>query len=223
MGLPPMGSNPSHQMAFESSNISPQEAFRFPNMSQFRKFCGSIRSTNPTWCVRAFLADPVRTAWRRPWPLVARIPIVSGPLILFVAITISHFMMSAVIHEQELGVRRLAAVCLDGISTMIYPHVVARNLTNTAEALRRTMWFHQSMHEQRAMVNLPDGALFADVSAPNSHTGDEDPFHDVGLRQQLERWQGFVFDPDTGTGWASRAIVRDGNHVADLYVALDLN
>ena len=91
----------------------------------------------------------------------------SGALILAVAVTVSHFMMSTVIREQELGVRRLAAVYLDGISTTIYPHVVARNLTNTEEALHRTMWFHQSMREQRAMVRLPDGSLFADVSGPN--------------------------------------------------------
>ena len=50
----------------------------------------------------------------------------------------------------------------------------------------------------------------------------EDPFHDVALRQRLEQGEGFVFDADADTGWASRAIVRDGNHVADLYVALEL-
>jgi hypothetical protein len=27
--------------------------------------------------------------------------------------------------------------------------------------------FHQSMREQRAVVRLPDGSLFADVSGPN--------------------------------------------------------
>ena len=84
------------------------------------------------------------------------------------------------------------------------------------------MWFHQSMREQRALVRLPDGSLFADVSGPNGDSNAEDPFHDAGLRERLERGDGFVFDADTGTGWASRAIVRDGNHVADLYVALEL-
>jgi hypothetical protein len=78
--------------------------------------------------------------WQRPWPLTARVPIVSGALILIVAIALSHVMMSTVAHAQELGVRRLAAVYLDGISTTIYPHVVARNLANTIDALRRTMW-----------------------------------------------------------------------------------
>jgi len=141
---------------------------------------------------------------------------------LAVAIAASQILMSTVAREQEIGVRRIAAVYLDGISTTIYPHVVARNLTNTTEALRRTMWFHQSMREQRALVRLPDGSLFADVSGPNGDPGAEDPFHDGGLRQRLEAQGGFFFDTDTGLGWASRAIVRNGDHVADLYVALEL-
>jgi two-component system, OmpR family, sensor kinase len=161
-------------------------------------------------------------AWRRPWPLTARVPVVSGALILAVAIAASHVLMSTVAREQEIGVRRIAAVYLDGISTTIYPHIVARNLTNTTEALRRTMWFHQSMREQRALVRLPDGSLFADVSGPNGDPGAEDPFHDAGLRQRLEEQGGFFFDTETGLGWASRAIVRNDNHVADLYVALEL-
>jgi signal transduction histidine kinase len=164
----------------------------------------------------------VRRASRRPWPLTARVPIVSGALILTVAIVVSHVMMVSVANEQELGVRRLAAVYLDGISTTIYPHIVARNLGNTTEALRRTMWFHQSMREQRAMVRLPDGSLFADVSAPNGDTGGKDPLHDAALGKRLDHLNNFVFDAATGTGWAARAIVRDGNHVADLYVALEL-
>jgi signal transduction histidine kinase len=145
-------------------------------------------------------------------------------LILAVAIAVSHVMMSTVAHEQELGVRRLAAVYLDGISTTVYPHIVARNLANTTEALHRTMWFHQSMREQRALVRLPDGTLFADVSGPNGDASAEDPFHDAALRRRLDEGDGLVFDTDTdtGTGWASRAIVRDGNHIADLYVALEL-
>jgi hypothetical protein len=155
-------------------------------------------------------------AWRRPWPLTARVPVVSGALILAVAVAASHVLMSTVAREQEIGVRRIAAVYLDGISTTIYPHVVARNLTNTTEALRRTMWFHQSMREQRALVRLPDGSLFADVSGPNGDPRAEDPFHDAGLRQRLEEQGGFFFDTETGLGWASRAIVRNDNHVADL-------
>jgi two-component system, OmpR family, sensor kinase len=147
---------------------------------------------------------------------------VSGALILAVAVGVSHLLMSTVAREQELGVRRLAAVYLDGISTTVYPHVVARNLANTEEALRRTMWFHQSMREQRAMVRLPDGSLFADVPAVRGDTHTEDPFHDLALRRRLEWGAGFVFDEETGTGWATRAIVRDGTHVADLYVALEL-
>ena len=118
--------------------------------------------------------------------------------------------------------RVFAAVYLDGISTTVYPHIVARNLANTTEALHRTMWFHQSMREQRALVRLPDGTLFADVSGPNGDASAEDPFHDATLRRRLDQGDGLVFDADTGTGWASRAIVRDGNHIADLYVALEL-
>jgi two-component system, OmpR family, sensor kinase len=160
--------------------------------------------------------------WKRPWPLAARVPIVSGALILAVAIVISRVMMFSVAHEQELGVRQIAAVYLDGISTTVYPHIVARNLANTTEALRRTMWFHQGMREQRAIVQLPDGTVFADVSGPNGDVSANDPLHDADLRRQLEQGGGFVFDETTGTGWATRAIVRDEKHVADLYVAVEL-
>ena len=172
--------------------------------------------------VGALLLGRLGAARQRPWPLTARVPIVSGALILAVAVAVSHFLMSTVAREQELSVRRLAAVYLDGISTTVYPHVVARNLANTVEALNRTMWFHQSMREQRAMVRLPDGTLFADVSAKQVDASTEDPIHDPGLGRRLERGGGFVFDEDTGTGWASRDIVREGKHVADLYVALEL-
>src|SRR5579871_6991740 len=158
----------------------------------------------------------------RPWPLSARVPIVSGTLILVVAIALSRMMMSSVAHEQELGVRQIAAVYIDGIATTVYPHVVARNLANTTEALRRTMWFHQGMREQRAIVRLPDGTVFADVSGPNGNVGPDDPLHDAHLGHRLEQEGGFVFDEHSGTGWASRAIIRDGNHVADLFVALEL-
>ncbi len=50
----------------------------------------------------------------------------------------------------------------------------------------------------------------------------EDPFHDASLRRRLDEGDGLVFNADTGTGWASRAIVRNGNLIADLYVALEL-
>jgi signal transduction histidine kinase len=160
--------------------------------------------------------------WRRPWPLTARVPIVAGGLILAVAVAVSRLLMSTVAQEQELSVRRLAAVYLDGISTTVYPHIVARSLESTVEALNRTMWFHQDMREQRAMVRLPDGSLFADVSAQPTDTGTEDPIHDAALGRRLRRGNGFVFDEATGTGWAMRAITREGTHVADLYVALEL-
>jgi signal transduction histidine kinase len=162
------------------------------------------------------------TMWQRPWPLTARVPIVSGALILAVAVAVSHVLMSTVAYEQELSVRRLAAVYLDGISTTVYPHIVARNLPNTLEALNRTMWFHQSMREERAMVRMPDGTLFADVSAKTGDASTKDPIHDAALGRRLDRGSGFVFDEKTGTGWARRAIVREGRHVADLYVALEL-
>jgi signal transduction histidine kinase len=196
--------------------------FKFLNVSRLREICLSRPSTTSDGRLQARFRSRMWMAWRRPWPLTARVPVVSGALILAVAIVVSHVMMSSVANEQELGVRRLAAVYLDGISTTIYPHIMARNLGNTTEALRRTMWFHQSMREQRAMVRLPDGSLFADVSAPNGDTGGKDPFHDAALRSRLDRLNNFVFEAATGTGWAARAIVRDGNHVADLYVALEL-
>jgi signal transduction histidine kinase len=168
------------------------------------------------------LRECVRTVLRFPWPLTARVPIVAGALILAVAIAVSHLMMNVVASEQEAGVRQIAAVYLDGISTTIYPHVARRNLANTIEALNRTMWFHQGMQEQRALVRLPDGSLFADVSGPDANPRGDDPVHDSALNQRLQRGGGFVFDKATGTGWAARRIVRDGRHAADLYVALQL-
>ena len=184
---------------------------------------GSARvdQQSEAWFRRIHLSRLLR-GWWRPWPLAARVPIVSGTLILVVALLLSRVMMSSVAHEQELGVRQIAAVYLDGIATTVYPHVVARNLINTTEALRRTMWFHQGMREQRAIVRLPDGTLFADVSGPNGDGTADDPLHDSDLRRRLELQGGFVFDASSGTGWASRAIIRDGNHVADLYVAVEL-
>lgn len=166
--------------------------------------------------------DRVRAAFHLPWPLTARVPIVAGALILAVAIAASHVMMDVVASQQEAGVRQIEAVYLDGISTTIYPHVVARNLADTIKSLRRTMWFHQGMQEQRAIVRLPDGSLFADVAGPDTNLSGDDPVHDPALNRRLERGQGFVFDETTGTGWASRTIIRDGKHVADLYVALEL-
>jgi signal transduction histidine kinase len=147
---------------------------------------------------------------------------VAGALILVVAIAISRVMMTSVAEEQELGVRQIAAVYIDGIATTIYPHVVGRNFPNTTEALRRTMWFHQEMREQRAIVRLPDGSVFADVSGPNGNASSEDPLNDAALRSRLEKEGGFVFDAHSATGWISRAIVHDGVHIADLYVSVEL-
>lgn len=195
--------------------------FRFPNIARFEEsaaqaFRESAGGDDAPLSIRR------RRFWRRPWPLTARVPIVSGALILAVAIVVSRVMMSSVAHEQELGVRQIAAVYLDGIATTIYPHVVARNLASTNEALRRTMWFHQGIRERRAIVRLPDGSVFADVSGLDDDTAASDPLIDTKLQGQLEQGSGFVLDENTGTGWASRAIVRDGKHVADLYVAVEL-
>ncbi len=84
--------------------------------------------------------------------------------------------------------------------------------------------FHQSMREQRPpFLAARWNSCSADVSRSEPvMPAREDPFHDASLRRRLERGDGFVFDADTGTGWASRDIVRDGNHIADLYVALEL-
>ncbi len=203
---------------FNLLNKVPKATFGYPDVSQLRDFASASSGTDPEGGFRAppaakvisqtrgvSLISRLRAAWQRPWPLTARVPIVSGALILAVAVAVSHFLMSTVAREQELSVRRLAAVYLDGISTTVYPHVVARNLANTIEALNRTMWFHQSMREQRAMVRLPDGTLFADVSAKQVDASSEDPIHDPGLGRRLEQGNGFVFDEDTGTGWALRA------------------
>lgn len=203
------------------ANTTLARMFRFLNIAAFGKPLPPFRSAFEPEAAH----QPIRgiLSWlRRPWPLTARVPIVSGALILVVAIALSRVMMESVAHEQELGVRQIAAVYLDGIATTVYPHVVARNLANTAEALRRTMWFHQGMREQRAIVKLPDGIVFADVSGPSGDVGGADPLHDLDLGRRIEQEGGFVFDAHSGTGWATHAIVRDGNHVADLYVAVEL-
>ena len=208
--------------AFDLSNIVRRRVFRFPNALRGRKAEFAPVSPEQARHVRASSTGRWGRVWGLPWPLTARVPLVSGALILVVAVAVSRFMMSSVAHEQELGVRQIAAVYLDGISTTVYPHIVARNLANTTEALRRSMWFHQGMREQRAIVRLPDGTLFADVSGPNGDASADDPIHDAKLGQELDAGDGFVFDANTGLGWASRAIVRKGNHIADLYVAVEL-
>jgi signal transduction histidine kinase len=199
---------------FDSPNSLAKRMFGNPNIAHLD---GQAAPRPPISIGRALYSR-----WRYRWPLTAQVPIVSGILILIVAVTISRVMMTSVAHEQELGVRQIGAVYLDGIATTVYPHIVARNLANTKEALRRTMWFHQGMREQRAIVQLPDGTIFADVFGPNDDVGTDDPLHDAELGRKLRSEGGFVFDERSGTGWASRAIVRNGTHVADLYVAVEL-
>ena len=206
---------------FDLHSIMHQGLSGFPNIFRFRERATGSAGSDPENSPRAALTRAGVALWRRPWPWTARIPVVSGSLILTAALAVSRFMMTSVAHEQELGVRQMAAVYLDGIATTVYPHVLARNLANTTEAVRRTMWFHQGMREQRTIVRLPDGTVFADVSAPGAVDA-ADPLHDAALRRRLDQGDGFVFDESTGTGWASRAVVRDSVHVADLYVSVEL-
>ena len=161
---------------FDLANIFRRHMFGVSNLLRRRKADLSI-SSQPV--VHVF--GEARWGWMRPrsWPLAARMPIVAGALILVVAVAVSRVMMSFVAHEQELAVRQIAAVYLDGIATTAYPHVLAQDLGNTVEALRRSMWFHQGMREQRAVVRLPDGTVFADVSGPNDHVESDDPLHDA--------------------------------------------
>jgi hypothetical protein len=109
---------------FDLSNIVRGGVFRVPNISRSREPNRAPRRLSQAGRVEVSSFGHARMAWQRPWPLTAPVPIVSGALILIVPIALSHVMMSTVAHEQELGVRRLAAVYLDGISTTIYPHVV---------------------------------------------------------------------------------------------------
>lgn len=192
-----------------------------PNVSRSREHIRPAPAVRLR-AVIAWVAGRWRRLWPLPLPLSARVPIVSGGLILAVALMGSRVMMSIVAREQEIGVRQIEAVYLDGIATTVYPHVLERNLPDTVEALNRSMWFHQGMSEQRAIVLLPDGTLFTDVSGPHIVGDGSSPLDNAPLQRQLARNGGFVFDSNTGTGWASRAIVRNGNHVADLYVALNL-
>ncbi len=204
---------------FGNPDAPHRSRFGIPNISPIREDPHSSPAPPPRG-VTAQAAKGWRIVW--PLPLWARVPIVSGGLILAVALLGSRVMMSIVAREQESGVRRIEAVYLDGIATTVYPHVLARNLPDTIESLSRSMWFHQDMSEQRAIVLLPDGSLFADVSGPHGDKSGVSPLHNSALQRQLARNDGFVFNAKTGVGWASRAIVRNGNHVADLYVALDL-
>ncbi len=169
----------SRTKSSDKPNKTSRRVFRFLNISRMR--------------------EHVRNILGFPWPLTARVPIVAGTLILAVSLAGSRVMMHVVAHEQEAGVRQMAAVYLDGISTTIYPHVANRNLATTTEALHRTMWFHQGMQEQRALVRLPDGSLFADVSGPDATRNGEDPVRSPVLRERLHRGGGFVFDEVSGT------------------------
>ena len=142
--------------AFGNSNLPQSSMSGFPNISRFREQRSLAVAIG---LIRGGVAR-VGRGWRLVWPLPlsARVPIVSGGLILAVALLASRVMMATVAREQESGVRRIEAVYLDGIATTVYPHIVARNFDDTIESLRRTMWFHQGMSEQRAIVLLPDGS-----------------------------------------------------------------
>jgi phosphonopyruvate hydrolase len=103
---------------FDYLNKPRRPAFGFSNISQSRDPEGATAGGRPE-----FSLSHLAAAWTRPWPLTARVPVVAGALILAVAVAVSHFLMSTVAREQEISVRRLAAVYLDGISTTVYPHV----------------------------------------------------------------------------------------------------
>src|SRR5579872_6144313 len=117
---------------FDISNIMRSSAFRFLNIGSAGSLAPTSNLSPGTDRLDPRRPDrPFLSRWRNLLPLTVRVPIVSGALILVVAIAISRLMMSFVAHEQELGVRQIAAVYLDGIATTVYPHIVARNLTNT--------------------------------------------------------------------------------------------
>ena len=204
--------NRASRAVFGTADRPHQAAFRFSNISRFRERAVTTPQPKEAPAKTSLTAD-ILHALRRPWPLTARVPVVSGALSLVVAIAVSHVMMTTIAHEQELGVRRLAAVYIDGISTTIYPHIVARNIANLTEALHRTMWFHQSMREQRALVSLPDGTLFADVSGPDADSTGDDPFHNTELRRDLDNGNGLVSTP---------LAVRAGRHAPSCETATTL-
>ena len=129
-----MSSSGRARAAFDITNSVRRRTFGFPNTSRFRERGRLSSHVKQAVLIGAVLLARVRTVWQQPWPLTARVPIVSGALILTIAV--SHVMMCSIGVEQELGVRRIAAVYLVGISTTIYPHVFSRNLANTTEALR---------------------------------------------------------------------------------------
>src|SRR5689334_1155959 len=92
--------------------------FGFPNTPSS---CSRSQALQPARSsINILFRHHLKIAWERPWPLTAQVPIVAGALILAVAIAVAHVMMSTIAREQELGVRRLTAVYLDGISTTIY-------------------------------------------------------------------------------------------------------
>lgn len=160
---------------------------------------------------------------RRPWPLVARVPVVAGALILVVVIVVAHLMLAQIDRDEDRGFRRLASVYLGGITTLLYPHIQSGNVATATEALHRSMWLQNTMRERRAMVVSPDGHVFVDVASNASVRISDDPLNSRALQQALKRGNGFTFDRATGVGWAFRSIDDGQEHVADLYVALELS
>ena len=206
-------------------NILRSSMFRFPNVSRLRealRFLSRRRHARPAPSGRHWIVWPL--------PLSARVPIVSGGLILAVALLASRVMMATVAREQE---TRSAAASRRCTSTASPPRSIRTSShatwTNTIEVAASDHVVPPG-HERAAGHGAAAGwqpvrrcvRVCPCVRAARRRSGD-DPFHDASAAAAA--WNdndGFVFDSKTGTGWASRAIVRDGNHVADLYVALEL-
>src|SRR5580658_7993573 len=106
-----MSSERASWSMFGFLNMHPEDRFRSSNASRLREVPTSSEPAARAASNETSVFRRTQTIWRLP--LAARVPIVSGALILAVAMAVSHVMMSIVAHEQELGVRRLAAVYLE--------------------------------------------------------------------------------------------------------------
>jgi signal transduction histidine kinase len=156
----------------------------------------------------------------RAWPLTARVPVVAAALIVAVAFATSEAAMAWFFRQQEAGLQRLAAVYLDGLSASILPHVLSQDRAPIVAALQRMMLFHQGIRERRLIVTTPEGDELANVTLGGS---EGTPRPTAKLLRALETGPGVTIDEKSGSGWAYRALERNGRLIARIYAELDLS
>jgi signal transduction histidine kinase len=153
------------------------------------------------------------------WPLTARVPAVTGLLIFFIAIAISHLSMAWIFHTQEAVLRRVSDVYLDGIATAILPAVAAGDAAQTTAALSRAFLFDEGMREFQLIVQTPQGRPFARVAL----RGEVHPGLDTHILKALERNRGFIIVENEGVGWGYRELIHDARPLARIYAQIDVS